>query len=114
MQRSKKRFGRPHGEHGLGDKGRGQHVPDHAPSMPLRADPLALDVPALAAALRVSVRTVHRLRDQGRLPEPLKLGRSLVWPVDGPNGIRAWLAANAPDAATWASMIEKQHRRRAG
>jgi len=36
----------------------------------------------VAGLLRVSVRTITSYRSQGLLPQPLQLGRKLLWPED--------------------------------
>ena len=38
-----------------------------------------LGVKELAGLLKVSVRSVWRLRSAGKLPEPIKIGRSVRW-----------------------------------
>ena len=40
----------------------------------------------------------------GKLPKPIRLGRSVRWPVFE---IEAWLAAGAPDRETWEAMKEE-------
>ncbi len=42
-----------------------------------------------------------KLRAQGRVPHPIKLGRRTLWPAAE---LRAWLLAGAPPAALWASI----------
>lgn len=46
-----------------------------------RGDFQLWDVKQVAAALGVSTKTVYRLRDSGKLPRPLKIGRSVRWRV---------------------------------
>jgi excisionase family DNA binding protein len=43
------------------------------------ADPILLDIRAVARLLSCSPRHVARLADSGRLPPPLKLGRLIRW-----------------------------------
>lgn len=62
----------------------------------------------------LSERTVYRLLDKGEIPKPIKLGRRIVWAINGPTGIEAWLAAGAVSAANWAAMSQRMNRRRAG
>lgn len=45
-----------------------------------------------------SVRHIQRMNSAGHLPKPLKLGARVVWSLDE---LRAWIAAGAPDRATW-------------
>ncbi len=56
--------------------------------------PVMLNVNDLAALLRVSVRTVWRLRSAGRLPKPVEIGGSIRWNEDT---VRDWIAAGCPD-----------------
>lgn len=67
----------------------------------LTGSPLALSGEQLARALGVSLRHVRRMDSAGRLPKPITLGRSVRWPLHGPGGIQAWLAAGCPDRKTW-------------
>lgn len=64
-----------------------------------------IDVRELARMLSVSVPTIWRMRENSRVPEPIKLtSQCLRWKRNGPDGIDAWLAANCPDLATWDAM----------
>jgi excisionase family DNA binding protein len=40
-----------------------------------------LSIPEVAAQLRVSVRTIYRLIDDGKLPSPVKIGARSLIPV---------------------------------
>lgn len=62
---------------------------------------LALPAAEVAKLLTVSERHVSALNASGRLPRPIKLGRSVRWPVDE---LRAWLAAGAPSRDKWEAM----------
>ncbi|MCH7591786.1 MAG: AlpA family phage regulatory protein [Planctomycetes bacterium] len=63
---------------------------------------LAVNAKKLAAMLGLSERTIRQLDAGGKLPKPVKIGaRSVRWPVAE---IDAWLAAGAPDRATWNAM----------
>lgn len=64
---------------------------------------LALSAAELARRLGVSLRHIRRLDSAGKLPTPIRLGRSVRWPVVE---IEAWLAAGAPDRVTWSAMME--------
>ena len=52
-----------------------------------------LGVKDIARRLLVDVRTVHRMKDDGRLPQPIKLGRMVRWCADE---FEAWIAAGCP------------------
>jgi len=60
--------------------------------------PLVADARRLALLLCAGIRTVRTWDAAGKLPTPLRIGGRVVWRVDE---IRAWLAAGAPDRATW-------------
>lgn len=52
----------------------------------------------VARKLGVSRSFVHKMRSQGKLPEPVRLGRCLRWRADE---IAAWIAAGCPTRDTW-------------
>jgi len=59
-----------------------------------------------AAALGISRAQFWKLYSAGKLPAPIRLGsKTPRWVVDGPTGLRAWIAAGCPDRATWQRMI---------
>jgi len=68
---------------------------------PADAPALVVDARELARLLRLSLRTIRALDSGGKLPRGVCFGRAKRWPLDGPKGIRAWLAAGAPDRGTW-------------
>ena len=51
----------------------------------------------LAFELQLSKRALYRLRSQGDLPSPLRLGRSWRWRT---KDIEGWVAAGCPSGAT--------------
>ena len=57
-----------------------------------------LNVKDLARLLRMSVRTVWRLRSAGRLPKPVRIGKSVRW---SPETIEAWIDLGCPDRAAF-------------
>ena len=59
---------------------------------------LAVDAAELAKLLQVSLRHVNALNSSGRLPKPIRLGRSVRWPRAE---LEAWLAAGAPSRDEW-------------
>ena len=65
---------------------------------------LAVDAKRLAEMLCVSVRHVERLDSAGKIPAGIYLGKAKRWILDGPNGIRAWLAAGCPDRVQFKAM----------
>ena len=66
-----------------------------------RIRPLVADAKLLATLLGVGVRSIRTWASADLLPAPVRLGSRVVWVLDGPTGIRAWLAAGAPDRLTW-------------
>ena len=62
---------------------------------------LAVDAAELAKLLQVSLRHVNALNSSGRLPKPIRLGRSVRW---ARKELEAWLAAGAPSRDAWESM----------
>jgi excisionase family DNA binding protein len=59
---------------------------------------MTMTVEDLARELQVSVKTVRRHDIEGKLPEPLRIGRQLRWPRQM---IADWLAAGSPDRLQW-------------
>ncbi len=59
---------------------------------------MLMKVKQLAEALKVSERQVWKLRSSGRLPEPVRLGRSVRWRR---NEIEAWIRAGCPAIDKW-------------
>ena len=70
--------------------------------------PLAISAGQLAAQLGVSLRHVRRADSAGLVPKPIRIGRSVRWPVDE---IRSWLKAGAPDRRAWEQVKERQNGR---
>ncbi|MEK6260261.1 MAG: helix-turn-helix domain-containing protein [Planctomycetota bacterium] len=62
---------------------------------------LAVDAAELAEFLQVSLRHVNALNASGRLPKPVRLGRSERWPRAE---LEACLAIGAPSRDTWNAM----------
>jgi hypothetical protein len=60
-------------------------------------EPLAVDAAGLGRLLGcISERLVWKLHASGRLPLPIRLGRRTLWVLDGPGGVREWLANGCP------------------
>lgn len=64
-----------------------------------------LDVTEVAAQLGISVRNAWRMRDAGRLPKPVTLGRLVRWRA---SDIGAWIADGCPDVRRtgWTPSVE--------
>ncbi len=80
--------------------------PTDPPAPPARKrrrklSPLVVDARRLAKLLCAGVRTVRTWDAAGKLPAPIRIGGRVVWVLKGKWGIRAWLAAGAPDRKTW-------------
>lgn len=68
---------------------------------------MALNARELAERLGISERHVWRLHNGGKLPRPVRLGRSVRWLVAE---IDDWLKADTPDRARSAAMKGDQQR----
>jgi len=62
---------------------------------------LALGCREAAKAIGLSERSFRRGISAGRVPQGLKVGGRRLWPLEGPNGLKAWLAAGCPPAHDW-------------
>lgn len=62
---------------------------------------LALNADEVAKLLGISNRHLWSLNSSGRLPRPVRFGRSVRWNVDE---LRSWLAAGAPSRDRWDEM----------
>ena len=67
---------------------------------------LAVDAAELAKLLHVSLRHVNALNSSGRLPKPIRLGRSVRWPREE---LVWWIAAGAPSRDAWEAMKGGPH-----
>ena len=65
------------------------------------AERLALPAADVAKLLDISERHLHTLNSSGRLPRPVRLGRSVRWCADE---LRDWLVAGAPDRDKWEAV----------
>ena len=64
------------------------------------------DAAGLAKLLQVSLRHVNALNASGRLPKPIRLGRSVRWPREE---LVRWIAAGAPSRDAWEAMKGGPH-----
>ncbi len=64
---------------------------------------LALPAADVAKLLGISQRHLHTLNASGRLPRPIRLGRSVRWRADE---LRDWLDAGCPARDRWEAMRE--------
>ncbi|MGQ9919136.1 MAG: helix-turn-helix transcriptional regulator [Bryobacteraceae bacterium] len=62
------------------------------------AEGLLLKAPAASVLCSVSLRTWRAWDAAGRIPLPVRVGRSTFWRADE---LRAWVAAGCPDRETW-------------
>lgn len=62
---------------------------------------LALGCRDAAKAVGLSERSFRRGISAGRVPQGLKVGGRRLWPLEGPNGLKAWLAAGCPPRRDW-------------
>jgi prophage regulatory protein len=66
-----------------------------------------MDVKEVAELLNVSVRLVWQLRDGGRMPMPVHIGRLVRWRREELEG---WIAEGAPDLAKRRRLIQRARR----
>lgn len=64
----------------------------------LAADCLALSADDVAKLLNISRRHLATLDCEGKIPRPIRLGRSVRWPAAE---ISDWLEAGAPNRSDW-------------
>jgi predicted DNA-binding transcriptional regulator AlpA len=64
---------------------------------------LLLRAVAAATVCSVSLRTWRAWDSAGRIPQPVRIGRSTFWRADE---LRAWVAAGCPDRRTWRDAAE--------
>ena len=57
-----------------------------------------LTIGDLAKRLRISIRQTRKLKAEGSLPNPIRLGRSIRWRA---SEIAEWIQANCPCRAVW-------------
>ncbi len=63
--------------------------------------PLLIDIRDLAGLLSRSVPSLERDQAAGRLPAPLRIGRSKFWRKAE---VEEWVAAGCPDRAHWTAV----------
>lgn len=70
--------------------------------------PLLLSAAEAAEALRISERHFYKLHSGGRLPRPVRLGRSVRWRA---KELQEWLDAGAPPRGRWEALRENRSKR---
>ena len=63
--------------------------------------PLLIDAKSTAKLLSIGKTKLYELHTSGRLPSPIRLGRSIRWNADE---LRDWTAAGCPERARWQTM----------
>ncbi len=63
--------------------------------------PIAVDAAAAAVMFGMGERTWRRHDAAGLVPQPVRLGGAVRWPVDE---LQAWCAAGCPPRHKWAQM----------
>ncbi len=71
------------------------------PTANVALEPLAVSAQQLARTLGISIRTIRTMDAGAKLPRPIRLNGSVRWIV---TEIESWLAAGAPDRATWETL----------
>jgi predicted DNA-binding transcriptional regulator AlpA len=67
------------------------------------ANKLVLTAAEAAEMFQKSVRTWRNWDITGKIPKPMRIGRSIYWQ---PEELKAWVAAGCPDRETWEAMRE--------
>jgi excisionase family DNA binding protein len=67
------------------------------------APQLALSPEELARSLGISRAHLFRLHSAGKLPKPVRFGRSVRWPV---REIERWLSAGGPCREKWEELLK--------
>lgn len=57
----------------------------------------------LARRLRISIRQTRKLKAEGSLPNPIRLGRSIRWRA---SEIAKWIEVGCPDCKAWEKRPE--------
>jgi len=70
---------------------------------PPSSEPLLLRAAEAAAPCSVSVRTWRAWDIAGRIPQPMRIGRTTLWRREE---IAAWPTAGCPDRQTWQTLRE--------
>ena len=63
--------------------------------------PLVVSAKEAAKMLSVSERHFWAQNSRGRIPRPVRIGRSVRWRVDE---LKAWVAAGMPERSRWEAM----------
>jgi predicted DNA-binding transcriptional regulator AlpA len=69
-----------------------------APQESVEVAPLLVDAKQAAAMCSKSLRTWRTWDAAGRIPRPVRIGRSTLWRADE---LRAWVAAGCPCRQEW-------------
>jgi predicted DNA-binding transcriptional regulator AlpA len=87
-----------------GDEEMGMTVLEHVlidaktPEAAIKDDPLLIDAKGAAALCGICRTTWLSLCSAGKTPEPIRLGRRVLWRLDE---LRAWLDAGCPARHNW-------------
>jgi predicted DNA-binding transcriptional regulator AlpA len=76
-------------------------VPSELGVMDDGCTPLLLRAADAAALCDTSLRTWRTWDVAGKIPQPIRIGRSLRWRA---SELHAWIAAGCPDRSTWQAM----------
>ena len=71
------------------------------------SEPILLPAGAAARLLGISERHFYKLHSSGRVPKPIRLGRSVRWRADE---LRDWVAAGTPARDRWQGIREAKGR----
>ena len=67
--------------------------------------PLLIDSRQVGELLNLSARTVWRLLSAGKLPQPVRIGRSVRWSREK---LEAWIAEGCPDLKSRGHSVQRE------
>jgi predicted DNA-binding transcriptional regulator AlpA len=70
----------------------------------VESDPLLVDATTAAALCGKHLRTWRAWQAAGRIPRPIRIGRSLMWRF---SELEAWVAAGCPPRKHWVLLVER-------
>lgn len=65
-------------------------------------DPLLLNAVKTAEVLDIARSTLYQWDEQGRIPQPVRIGARIYWRYDE---LKNWIAAGAPAREKWLTIL---------
>lgn len=75
------------------------------PTTSTTREPLLITAAELADMMRISLRSLWRMRNSGHLPQPIRLGGVVRWRT---NEVEAWINQGCPSVDKQAYDLEEQ------